>query len=81
MVDGVLLCKKKKQNPKTALTVIAIIMCGRDLATDEDIMCFCENWISENGTPTYKKILSYTNDLGYIREISEISLNLKWKVP
>lgn len=79
MTDGVLLCKNKKESPKVALAVIAVMMCGRDLATNEDLFSFCEKWISENGKPTYRKILSYVDGLGYIREISEISLNLKWK--
>lgn len=79
MVEGILLCKKKKQSPKVALGVVAFIMCGKDLATNKELMKFCENWIEDNGNPTYKKILSYVNELGYVREISEISLNFKWK--
>lgn len=79
MIEGVLLCKKKKEKPKIALAFIAVMMCGRDLATNEELFSFCENWIEENGEPTYGKILSYVKSLGYIREISEISLNLKWK--
>lgn len=79
MIDGVLLCKKNKQSPKVALSVVAVMMCGRDLATHEELLSFCEGWISENGNPTYKKVLAYVKELGYIREISEISLKLKWK--
>jgi hypothetical protein len=79
MIEAVLLCQKKKQAPKIALAVVAVMMCGRDLAKNKDLIKFCDRWVESNGNPTYKKILSYVKDLGYIREIAEISLNLKWK--
>jgi hypothetical protein len=79
MLEAVLLCQKKKQTPKIALAVVAVMMCGRDLAKNKELIKFCDKWIEENGDPTYKKILSYVNSLGYIKEIAEISLNFKWK--
>ena len=79
MIEGVLLCKKKKYKPNTALAVVAVMMCGRDLSTNEDLLSYCDKWVEEFGDPTYKKILSFVKGLGYIREISEISLNLDWK--
>lgn len=79
MIEGILLCKKKKYRPNTALAVVAVMMCGRDLSTNEDLLCYCDKWIKKLGSPTYKKILNFANSLGYIREISEISLNFNWK--
>jgi len=79
MIEGVLLCKKKKYRPNTALAVVAVMMCGRDLSTNEELLSYCDGWIEEFGAPTYKKILTFAKNLGYIREISEISLNLNWK--
>lgn len=79
MVEGVLLCEKKKEPAKIALAVVAVMLCGKDLATNKELINFCDNWTRENGKPTYKKILSYVDSLGYIREIAEISLNFKWK--
>lgn len=79
MIESILLCKKKKFRPNTALAVVAVMMCGRDLSTHEELFHYCDKWVEEFGAPTYKKILSFAKDLGYMREISEISLNLDWK--
>lgn len=79
MIESILLCKKKKFRPNTALAVVAVMMCGRDLSTHEELFYYCDKWVEEFGAPTYKKILSFAKDLGYMREISEISLNLDWK--
>ena len=79
MMESVLLCKQKKEPAKIALAVVAVMLCGRDFASNDRLMDFCDDWIEDNGTPTYKKVIAYVNSLGYIREIAEISLNFNWK--
>lgn len=76
MLKGIELCKKKKHPPSTALAFVALLMCGRDLSSDQDLIYFCDKWIQEFGKPTYSKISKYINGLGYVREIAEIGLDL-----
>lgn len=79
MLKGIELCKKKKHPPSTALAFVALLMCGKEVSSDQDLFNFCDKWIQEFGNPTYRKIVKYTKELGYIREIAEIALSLKEK--
>ena len=78
MIQAILACKKEKCRPEVALATVASIMCGVDLATDEELIKYCENWIKQNGKATYGKLMKFVENLGYAREISEISLNFDW---
>ena len=78
MLEGISVCRKQKQSPNVALALVAAMMCGKDLAQDQELMDYCEKWIEENGKTTYKKIIDFVEKLGYEREIAEISLCFDW---
>ena len=78
MLEGISVCRKQKQSPNVALALVAAMMCGKDLAQDQELMDYCAKWIEENGKTTYKKIIDFVEKLGYEREIAEISLCFDW---
>jgi hypothetical protein len=78
MLEGISVCRKQKQSPNVALALVAAMMCGKDLATDKELMDYCEKWIEEHGKITYKKVFDFVEKLGYEREIAEISLCFDW---
>lgn len=70
-------CQKTKTKPTTALATIALLFHG-NIAEDQEIHDYCEEWSKKNGEINYKNLRRYVKSLGYIGEIVEISSKFNW---
>jgi hypothetical protein len=57
-----------------ALGIVSLYLCGKK-SSNEELRDYCDNWQEENGDATYDKIITYVQELGYIREITEIAFD------